>query len=547
MSSKHPSRGDLVAPVHDDQATTAYRLTLRRVWDDEEPSHVNVEGSEKLSKVLHGLSDLCKFEDILFTKKSEVRPSHHCGIRIEPIDCPVIFAAKPFHDGRSVADQECIHIGVAEVTARENDLKVVSFERIVRRRFLLSLHKSSMLWHLMLDPRDPPTAAIDPRSRIGMLKDRILFTSAQVMDGDARTSLIKETCEQGIVFGQVKQDMQIEWEYELEEDTFQEMLHRLLQEPMTWLLRKTTPEEALDILKSSQGDLLELNTKTVRQFYSRRWAHGFDYKLLRPAPKDEFMDALDRLGPFSRACDIAKLSALAIDHWSITNLNGTTRTVDADGTRTLDPLRAGFFFSNAYYHDTPLVTERGTPITYLPSPFARITAEFGDIDDQSFVIFPFATIARNSVGTEHIVAKDINSETYLAILEGHAGGDYLSQSEEGDGQEHDAVLSDEYVEEYDEGRGGKDGKDYGPKDRSDHHHKYSMSRYDDDDRENDCWDNWYCPRCEFSAYPAARWASVVILSGKPGQENWLNPTEKSCEELRWARPVRPSPNFKEAM
>ncbi|KAK5686890.1 hypothetical protein LTS10_001025 [Elasticomyces elasticus] len=526
MSSKHPSRGDLVPPVHDDQATAAYRLTLKRVWDDEEPSHVNVEGSEKLSKVLHGLSDLCKFEDILFTKKSEVGPSHHCGIRIEPIDCPVIFAAKPFHDGRSVADQEYIYIGVAEVTTRENDLKVVSFERIVRRRFLLSLHKSSMLWHLMLDPRDPPTAAIDPRSRIGMLKDRILFTSAQVMDGDARTSLIiKETCEQGIVFGQPKQDMQIEWEYELEEDTSQEMLHRLLQEPMTWLLRKTTPEEALDILESSQGDPLELNTKTVRQFYSRRWALGFDYKLLRPAPKDEFMDALDRLGPFSRACDIAKLSALAIHHSSITDLNGTIRTVDADGLRTLGSLRAGFYFSNANYHDTPLVTAH----------------------DQSFVIFPFATIARNGVGTQHIVAKDINSDTYLAILEGDAGGDYLSDSEEGDGQEHDAVLSDEYVEEYNEGRGGKDGRDYGPKDRSDHHHKYSISRYDDDDREDDCWDNWYCPKCEFSAYPAARWASVVILSGKPGQENWLNSTEKSYEEPRWARPVRPSPKFKEAM
>ncbi|KAK5746651.1 hypothetical protein LTR17_000667 [Elasticomyces elasticus] len=492
MSSKHASRGDLAPPVQDGQATAADRLTLRRVWDDQEPSHVTVEGSEELSKALHKLSNLCKFKEILSPRS-------------------------------------------------------LNSERIVRRRFR-SACTNLACFGISCSIQEPPTAAIDPRSRIGMLKDRILFTSAQVTHGDARTSLIiKETCEQGIVFGQPKQDMQIEWEYELEEDAFQEMLHRLLQEPMTWLLRKTTPEEALDILKSSEGDPLELNTKTVRQFYSRRWAHGFDYKLLRPAPKDEFMDALDRLGPFSRACDIAKLSALAKDHSSITDLNGTTRTVDADGTRTLDPLRAGFYFSNAYYHDTPLVTERGTPITYLPSPFGQITAEFGDTDVQTFVIFPFATIARNGVGTQHIVAKIINSETYLAILEGHAGGDYLSQSEEGDGQEHDAVLSDEYVEEYNEGRGGRDGRDYGPKDRSDHYHKYSMSRYDDDDREDDCWDNWYCPKCEFSAYPAARRASVVILSGKPGQENWLNPTEKSYEELRWARPVRPSPNFKEAM
>ncbi|KAK5708459.1 hypothetical protein LTR97_001000 [Elasticomyces elasticus] len=379
-----------------------------------------------------------------------------------------------------------------------------------------------------------------------MLKGRILFTSAQIVDSDACTSLIiKETCAEGIVFGQPKQDMEIEWEYELEEDTFQEMLHRLLQEPMTWLVGKTTPQEALEMLKSSQGERLELNTKTLRQFYNRRWTHGFDYKLLRPATRDDFMEVLDRLGPFSRACDIAKLSALAKDHSSVTNLNGTTRTVDADGTRTLDPLRAGFYFSNAYYHNTPLVTERGTPTTYLPAPFAQITAEFGDTDDQTFVIFPFATIVRNGVRTQHILAKDINSDIYLAILEGDAGGDYLSESE-GEGEGHDAVLSDEYVEEYNEGRGSKDGRDYGPKDRSDHHHKYSMSRYDDDDRDDNCWDNWYCPTCEFSAYPAARWTSVVILSGKPGQENWLNPAEESYEEPRWARAIRPSPNFKEA-
>ncbi|KAK4888818.1 hypothetical protein LTR27_012349 [Elasticomyces elasticus] len=501
MSSKHLSRGDLAPPVHDDQATAAYRLMLRRVWDDEEPSHVTSQGTEDLLKALHASSDLCKIEELSFTEESEARPAQHCSIRIEPFDCPVVFAAKPFLDVRKtpVADQDCIYIGVAEITARQKVYALACPARF----------------------RDPSTAGDNPQHRCGLLKDRILFASAQVLDGGHHTMLtLKETCKLGIVFGQPKQDMKVEWEYELEEDTFQEMLHRLQQKPMTWMFGKTTSQKAFEMLKSRQGDPLEFSTKTVRQLSNRLATHGFDHKLPRPVTKDEFIDALACLSPFSPVCVVSKLRAMAMCKVSIRILNSTNRTVDAHGMRILGLLRAGFCFRK------------------------RDVVEI-DGADRTFLVFPFASIMRNNVGTRHIVGKDIISGTYLAICEEEAGDAHSSEFEEEDAEEHDAGFSNEYVEEYDEERGGRNGKDYAPKGRSDHGLKHTVPR-DDEDSEDDHWNNWYCPKCEFSAYPAARWASVVILRGRPGQDDWLDPAETSYHMAAFSCAARPGPNFKAA-
>ncbi|KAK4949222.1 hypothetical protein LTR10_011838 [Elasticomyces elasticus] len=476
MPSKPPSTSALVPSLHDGLPTAPYTLTLRRVWDDEEPSHVTVEGTEDLLKVLHASSDLCKVEELSFTEESEARPAQHCIIRIEPFDCPVVFGAKPFLDGRKspVADQDCIYIGVAEITAREKVDSPLSC------LYVLSLHKSSMLWHVLLNPRDPSTAYGNPQHRCGLLKDRILFASAQVLDGGHHTMLtLKETCKLGIVFGQPKQDMEVEWEYELEEDTFQEMLHRLEQKPMTWMFGETMSQKAFEMLKSSQGDPLEFNTKTVRQFSNRLTKHGFGYKLPMPVTKDESIDALACLGPFSPVCDVSKLRAMAMCKASIRNLNNTNGTFDAHGTRILGSIRTGFYFRKGDSNAGPVITAHGTPITYLRPPFMQVVVGI-DGADRTFVVFPFASIMRNNVGTRHIVAKDIISDTYLAICEEEAGDAHSSEPEEEGAEEHDAGFSDEYVEEYDEERGGRNGKDYTPKGRSDHGHKHTVPRDDED-------------------------------------------------------------------
>ncbi|KAK3618848.1 hypothetical protein LTR22_026213 [Elasticomyces elasticus] len=509
-----------------------------------------------------------------------------CQVRLTPIVDPIVFAAKAPSDTTAV-DAECAYIGVARVTKAKSEPNSLSSPPSSQfdARYILSWRTFDGLWYLVLDPEDLRTADVSPECRMGILQRRLAFSSARVSPDHPNTLTIKDLRARGLIFGQLTSNMQsVEWESSMEEDVFHEMVYQLQRHSAFWSSSKTTPAGLLDMLKSCRIDCgpPEISLLTVRQFYHRLVSKPvMRYRFDEPVSGVMFLDALRKLNPKSKPCDIAKLSAMVSSKNIAAHLNTFARTSLGDSTLSLSKLPLSYTTPRPESSFKSPPTYGPIPSYELPTSIVSMTAQIeGHV--QAFDVFPFAVIARNDIATRHVVAKDIKSSKFIAIFESEGGDEEYEENIEEDNEEDEGDKGDEAkdYEEYEEkGNGVEDyeGSEHGhlveQYDSSSSHIKAdhpmegtisSLDRHseevesvvsgssdaskdgshtcDDGPRiaaeDEDCFDQWRLPDKEFSAYPNWKWIHVAILGSDPCQPQWLSATSWTTKTPNFTRASR---------
>ncbi|KAK4890611.1 hypothetical protein LTR49_028722, partial [Elasticomyces elasticus] len=240
-------------------------------------------------------------------------------------------------------------------------------------RYILSWRIFDGQWYLLLDPEDLRTAVVSPEFRMGILQRRLAFSSARISPDHPNTLTIKDLRARGLIFGQLTPNMQsVEWESSMEEDVFHEMVYQLQRHPAFWSSSKTTPTGLLDMLKSCRIDCgpPEISLLTVRQFYHRLVSKPvMRYRFNEPVSGVMFLDALRKLNPESRPCDIAKLSAMVSSKNIAAHLDAFARTSVGESTLSLSKLPP------SYTTPRPEPSFKSPP-TYGPIPSDELSADF---------------------------------------------------------------------------------------------------------------------------------------------------------------------------
>ncbi|KAK5738230.1 hypothetical protein LTR17_006107 [Elasticomyces elasticus] len=535
----------------------------------------------------------------LVNEKQKLSNFKECQVLLTPIVDPIVFAAKVPSDTTAV-DAECAYIGVARVTKAESEPNSLSSPPSSQfdARYILSWRIFDGQWYLLLDPEDLRTADVSPKCRMGILQRRLAFSSARVSLDHPKTLTIMDLREWGVIFGQLTLDMQtVEWESSMEEDVFHEMVYQLQRHSAFWSYSKTTPTDLLDMLKSCRIDCgpPEISLLTVRQFYHRRLSEPvMQYRFNEPVSGVAFLDALRKLNPNSRPCDIAKLSAMVSSKNIAAHLNTFARTSVDDSTLSLSKLPLSYATPRPEPTFKSPPTYGPIPSDELPTSIVRVTAHIeGQL--QTFDVFPFAVIARNDIATRHVVAKDINSSRFLAIFESECGDEEYVEGYEKQYEEEVKEEGEEGEEECDAANKGHEGdkvKDYEEKgdgvkwyEKSEHgrhveqcdssisHIKADITMEgtisnpdrhseevesvvsgssdtskdgshtrDDGERivaeDEDSFDQWHLPDKEFSAYPKEKWIHVAILGSDPWQPQWLSATSWTTKTPTFTRASR---------
>ncbi|KAK3613550.1 hypothetical protein LTR56_027815, partial [Elasticomyces elasticus] len=399
----------------------------------------------------------------LVNEKQKLSNFKECQVLLTPIVDPIVFAAKVPSDTTAV-DAECAYIGVARVTKAESEPNSLSSPPSSQFdvRYILSWRIFDGQWYLLLDPEDLRTADVSPECRMGILQRRLAFSSARVSPDHPRTLTITDLRARGVIFGQLTPDMQsVEWESSMEEDVFHEMVYQLQRHSAFWSSSKTTPTGLLDMLKSCRIDCgpPEISLLTVRQFYHRLVSEPvMQYRFNEPVSGVAFLDALRKLNPNSRPCDIAKLSAMVSSKNIAAHLNTFARTSVDNSTLSLSKLPLGYITPRPEPTFKSPPTYGPIPSDELPTSIVSVTAQIEGYM-QTFDVFPFAVITRNDIATRHVVAKDIKSSKFIAIFESEGGDEEYQEEVEEEQYEEEVEVEDE-EDEGDQGVQGDEVKDY---------------------------------------------------------------------------------------
>ncbi|KAK3617714.1 hypothetical protein LTR22_026643 [Elasticomyces elasticus] len=337
------------------------------------------------------------------------RTSHYDFDR-EMLRLPLVFAANAAVTGASTASAYIATATVTNIRPAGNDTSTRIKRSWKELRFVLAWCVSEECWSIVLDPEDAGHWRKPMRNRFEMLD---LYKSASLARGinigTTKRAEITTIYTQGVIFGQPISRTRTDWECDLLEDYFHNLMAYVsnngLHLPSTDSPAIET-KALLDSIYSEHPD--DSNTKLAHQFQYRRLL-GSDTTIDSPPA------AFAKLEAMSRSKDV---------------FEPLSRTQDGKPAPiSPGPLMRGpqVLSSMAQKNADACEIDHGPAISDLAVKMDYTTE---DRAHRSFIVIPISSILCDNTASKYVVAKDLTNNRYLAIMEREDAAEPVCESEE---------------------------------------------------------------------------------------------------------------------